>query len=34
MLHGVLQAKLIDRRLYYALKRVVEDLTIEYEIRI
>ena len=34
MLHGVLQAKLIDVRLYYALKRVVEDPTIEYKIRI
>ena len=34
MLHGLLQAKLIDIRLYYALKRVVEDPEIEYEIRI
>jgi len=34
MLHGLLHAKLIDTRLYYALKRVVEDPTIEYEIRI
>ena len=34
MLHGLLQAKLIDTRLYYALKRVVEDPEIEYEITI
>jgi len=34
MLHDILQAKLIDTRLYHALKRVVEDLEIEYEITI
>lgn len=32
MLHGLLRAGLLDKRLYYALKRVVEDPSIEYEI--
>ena len=34
MLHEMLQAKLIDTRLYYVLKRVMEDISIEYEITI
>lgn len=34
MLHGILQAKLIDIRLYYAMRRVAEDPSLEYEVTI
>jgi hypothetical protein len=34
MLYGVYKANLIDRRLYHALLRVVEDTTLDYEIEI
>ena len=34
MLYGILQARLIDTRLYHEMKRVIEDPTLEYEITI